>query len=301
MQAKIKIGLIGAGKFGGYHAAKCAAHNELDFRGVFDINPDNARALAERYNVRVFQSAEALALDCEAVIVAPPAIHHGHYARQVLEAGCHALIEKPLAVTVKDAEAIEKISKADNLIVQVGHQERFVGRAIGLDRIPEKPVLIRAKRLNVFSQRGTDTSVTLDLMSHDIDLVQWIMSEQPRGVSANGRREKSGSYDHVFAELQFDNCTAFLEASRVAKQGERTLCLDYPSGTLRIDLNAKTLQHNTPFDINADFGSSAEAKDSLAAGMDEFVRAIKEKRTPFISASDGLKAVKTALKVDEKS
>ena len=131
----VKIGVIGAGKFGGYHAGKCAAHPRTDFVGVFDTNQKASQSLSDRFNVTAFEHVESLIEACDAVVIAAPATFHGEYARQVLSAGRHALIEKPMATTLAEAEAIVGLAKAHKVIVQVGHQERFVARAIGLDKI----------------------------------------------------------------------------------------------------------------------------------------------------------------------
>ncbi len=301
MNERLRIGLIGAGKFGGYHANKLSAHSQVEFTGVFDVSLSASTALSKSHNVACFKAIGPLFEASEALIIASPASYHGDYALKALEAGKHLLIEKPLAVDLNDARNIAKLAARKNLMVQVGHQERFVGRAIGLDTIPETPVLIKAQRLNPYSPRGTDTSVTMDLMTHDIDLVCWLMGEKPNFVRSQGSRLWSDSFDHMVAELQFKNGAAFLEASRVAETGHRELEITYPSGTVVIDLNAKTLSHDTPFRLNAQFGSSPQAKDSLGAGMEEFVSAIRENRPPFISARDGLMAIEIAAKLDAEN
>ena len=299
MSQKLNIGLVGAGKFGGYHAGKLAAHPSVEFAGVFDVSQTAAMALGERFNVPAFETFEQLLDQAESLVIASPATYHGDYSIAALEAGKNLLIEKPLATNLKQAKDIVRLSESKQLIVQVGHQERFVGRAIGLDKIPDRPLIIKAQRLNPYSERGTDTSVTMDLMTHDIDLVCWLMGEPAHSVRGHTRKVKSAAADHSWAQLDFDNGTAFLEASRLAQTGHRTLELSYPLGTVLIDLNAKTLTHNTPYKLNKRFGDAAEAKDSLAAGLNEFVSSIRAGRTPLISARDGLNAVEVATQIDK--
>ncbi len=298
MSNPIRIGLIGAGKFGGYHANKLADQKDVEFAGVFDKNLTAAKVLAEHHSVLVFESFEEAIGSSDALVIASPASSHGTYAKQALKAGLHVLVEKPLAVSAKDAEILAEFAPKASLIVQVGHQERFVCRAIGLDRIPDKPVLIRARRLNPYSDRGTDTSVTMDLMIHDIDLVLWLMGSQPTAQKSRALSIKTGLLDHVWAELEFDCGEAFLEASRVVEAGHRSLEISYPHGTVSIDLNEKTLVHDTPYDLNDNFGEMADAKDSLAAGLNEFVSAIRTQRTSLISAQDGYNAVAVATQID---
>jgi len=299
MAEQIKIGVIGAGKFGGYHIGKALDHKRVEYIGVFDKNEAAARAQSNKAGGLVFQSADALFGACDAVIIAAPATAHGSLAVEALEQGLHVLIEKPLATTMEEAKNIVDISQSNGLCVLAGHQERYVARAIGLGRVPERPVLIKAQRLNPFSPRGTDTSVTLDLMTHDIDLVNWLMGGSPDGITGHTYRRKTALPDHSFAHLRYKNGEAFLVASRLSEHSQRTLEITYPSGTVRVDLNAKTLIHDTPFPLNENFGDMPDARDSLAAGMDEFIEAIAQKREAFISARDGLKAVKVALKIDQ--
>ena len=298
MSGKLRIGLVGAGKFGGYHAGKLATHRSVEFTGVFDVSQPAVMALSEKHSVQAFETYDELLNQSDHLIIASPATYHGDYAIAALKAGKNLLIEKPLATKLEQAQEIARLSEDKNLIVQVGHQERFVGRAIGLDKIQDKPRLIRARRLNSYSTRGTDTSVTMDLMTHDIDLVCWLMGETPTRVESQRKIVHSTSPDHVWAELGFKAGTAFLEASRIVETGHRSLEITYETGTIYIDLNAKTLRHDTPYRLNRNFGRTAQARDSLAAGMSEFVSAIRAKRRPFISAADGLNAVEIAAKID---
>ena len=298
MTEKLKIGVIGAGVFGGYHVGKCAAHNGVELIGIHDNSAQAMESLASKYDTNTFVDTAELLGQCDAAIIAAPASFHGDLALMALDAGVHILVEKPLATNTPQARAIVAAATKTGKRVQVGHQERFVVRAIGLDKIPERPVLIDARRLSPFNVRGTDTSVTLDLMTHDIDLVHWLMGEYPRHVNGKAFSMKTDSADRSFAHLVFDHGEAFLEASRLAEASSRVMEITYPSGTVRIDFNKKSLENTTPFVLNDDFAQKPDAKDSLAAGLKEFVSAIKGKRAPFISAEAGCMAVEVALKID---
>ncbi len=298
MAKKLKLGIIGAGVFGSYHAGKCSAHKGVDFVGVYDLNFEAASSLAVRFETESFAEVSNLFKQCDGVIIAAPAIYHGELALRAVKSDLHVLVEKPLATDIDQAREILEASRAAGKCVQIGHQERFVGRAIGLDKVSEKPLLIQGHRLNPFNVRGTDTSVTLDLMTHDVDLVHWLMGAYPVSVSGRTYCKKTPFSDRSLAHLIFDHGEAFLEASRLVNEGSRVMEITYPSGTVTIDFNKKSLTHDTPFKLNADFANHPEAKDSLAAGLDEFVRAIKEKRTSFIPAEAGYKAVEVALEID---
>jgi len=165
----IKIGLIGAGVFAGYHANKLAEHERVEFMGVHDPDGSRARILSNKHGVPALHDEDLFDVS-DAVIVACPAIYHGEMVARALHYGCHCLVEKPLSTSLAAAEDILELSDQKNLIVQIGHQERIVLNAIGLDKVEERPTQIEAVRYSPYSLRGTDTSVTMDLMTHDIDL-----------------------------------------------------------------------------------------------------------------------------------
>lgn len=294
----LNIGLIGAGVFGGYHANKLAVLDKANFVGVFDPDSDRKNALAQKHNVKAYDVLDDLLNACDAVIIATHASSHGEIARHALNANCHTLIEKPVATDLDDAKAIVALSQKKSLCVQVGHQERFVIQAIGLDKVAETPTHIIATRNTSYSQRGTDTSVTLDLMSHDIDLCCYLMGGVPHTVSGTSEAMKSDTPDRARAELSFANGTAILSASRVEETVSRQMTLCYPSGTVLIDFANKTLQHNTPFALNSEFGEDKRAADSLGAATQSFVSSILDGTKPFISAQDGLNAARIAIEID---
>ena len=294
----LRITVIGAGVFGGYHANKCAANPRADFVGIYDPDLERAKIHAEKHNVEAFDNFQVMLTKCDAVIIASPADTHGAMALTALEAGKHCLIEKPIASTLKDAERIVQLAQETKLIVQVGHQERFVAKAIGLDNLPQIPEHIVSRRLSTFSKRGTDVSVTLDLMTHDLDLVLMLMGELPKEVKGQTRFEHSNHADFSRGELRFENGTAKLTASRLEDAFLRTMEITYPSGTVHIDFNAKTLTHNTPFDLNENFGEDPSAKDSLGAASEAFISAILDGTPIPVTALDGYNALKLALVID---
>ena len=301
MSETVKFGIVGAGVFGGYHANKLTAHPRIAFIGVNDAKMQGAQNLASKHNVRAFESFELLLAEVDAVIIATPACFHGLLAVQALEAGKHCLVEKPIAAELEQAQRIIELAQAHKLIVQIGHQERFVAQAIGLDKVPERPLKIKACRLGPPSGRGGDVSVTLDLMSHDIDLVLMLMGEMPDRVTGQTRSENTPFSDETHARLSFGDTQVTLQASRLAPSYKRVMEITYPSGQAIIDFNAKTLSHDTPFDLNANFAESPAAKDSLGAATDRFVNAILGQADVMVSAQDGYKALKLALQIDESA
>ena len=296
---KIRIGVIGSGVFGRYHALKCQAHPNVILTGIHSPETGQGRRLAREVGAAYFAKPNGLIETSDALIIACPAIYHAEHAMKCLAAGQHILIEKPMTTNVDDARQIIALAESKKLIIQIGHQERFVLRVIGLDRVPEKPVEIRAHRMSPYSERGTDTSVTLDLMSHDLDLVLWLMGEAPIEIQGMTQTVRSSCPDAALGCLQFENARAWLEASRVEVESSRKMQIRYPSGTVHIDFNAKTVEHDTGFDLNAGFASHPDAKDSLAAGLNEFVSAIAENRSSFINGQAGLAVVEASLEIDK--
>ena len=301
MSRKLKIGVVGAGVFGGYHAAKCAAHPRVDYVGTYDKSSARAEAVASPKGGRGFRDYGLLLAACDAVVIATPASQHGVMALRALKAGCHTLIEKPIATTHVAAQRIIDSAALNNLIVQVGHQERFVAKAIGLDRIAVTPTRIAAVRHSPYSPRGTDVSVTLDLMTHDIDMVLWLLGADAGAVRGHSIVVQSDTPDASLAHLQIGGTRVRLSASRVEPASERVMRLTYPSGDVLIDFNAKTLVNHTGFDLNPDFGHSPMALDSLGSATDSFVSAVLDGTDVEITGGHGLRALNVALQIDKNT
>ena len=296
---KIKIGVVGAGVFGGYHALKCYDNPNIEFVGIYDHNVKNAVTIAKQYDALNYNAYNSLLSDVEAVIIASPAQTHGSLAIAALKVGVHCLIEKPIAANLNDAQQIVELAKANNCIVQIGHQERFVAQAIGLDQITEIPLSITAFRMSPYSSRGTDVSVTLDLMSHDLDLLNVLVKVRASKITGAPVQVRSNMTDAALGILSFPSGTvARLHASRVEEVYRRTMDITYSSGTVSIDFNAKTLTHNTPFKLDADFKTNPFAQDSLGAATNAFVKAILDDSPVPITAEDGYKALEMALAID---
>jgi len=299
MNRPLKIGIVGAGVFGAYHALKCIAHKRAELVGLYDHTEKRCKKIAAGHDVKPYNDYEAMLAEVEAIIIASPAQSHGVMAIKALEAGKHCLIEKPIATRLEEAHHIVSLAKEKNLIVQIGHQERFVMQAIGIDKISESPEHISAFRMGQYSVRGTDVSVTLDLMTHDLDLVMMLVGEPPIKISSAPIPIRSKMADASLAQISFPSgCTARLHASRVEEDFRRTMDVVYPNGTVSIDFNSKTLSHNTPFDLNEDFGKEPSAKDSLGAATNAFVEAVLNGTDIPITAQDGYKALEMALIID---
>ncbi len=298
---QVRAGVIGAGVFGGHHASKYAGHGDVALIGVHDPDEERARALAGRFDVAVYHDVAALIDAVDVLTIASPARTHGPLARQALLAGKHVLVEKPVAATVADAEAAVAIAEREGLVLQVGHQERFVFAAMGLLDVSERPRRVVARRLGPFSPRGSDVSVALDLMTHDIDLVRLLAGRvDAAAITAQATVARSHTHDRLAAEIRFVNgFQAELEASRLAEARDRVMRVEYDSGVVEVDFIAKTFVNTTTHTLNPDFLDDPKARDSLGAGVAAFVAAVCDGGPPLVSGADGLEAVRLALAADD--
>ncbi|MEE9273420.1 MAG: Gfo/Idh/MocA family oxidoreductase [Robiginitomaculum sp.] len=295
----LKIGVIGAGVFGNYHAGKCAAHPRHDFIGIFDPNHKRVRAAAKKYHTQAFDNYNTLLASVDAVIVACPAVHHGPISLAALRAGRHVLVEKSIAADLESATTMVRLARENNLVLQVGHQERFVARAIGLDRVPEKPLSIKAVRFGSMATRGTDVSVTLDLMIHDLDMAMWLMGGRPDTIRGEALRVYSEQPDTAYACLEWEGiCKAHLEASRCENGLERIMEIKYPNGHVKIDFVGKIFEDTTGFGLNKDFVNHPLAHDSLGAATTAFTSSILDGTPIAVPGQAGLDALEMALKID---
>ncbi|MEM9225817.1 MAG: Gfo/Idh/MocA family oxidoreductase [Pseudomonadota bacterium] len=291
--AKLKTGLIGAGVFGGYHAGKIAASDRTDFVGVFDPDLSRCDALAGKHAVAAFESQGALLADCDAVLVACPAKYHEAVVRDALEAGLHVMVEKPLALTGHAADQIAKLAAEKDLVLQVGHQERFVLDAMGLFDIPETPSQVEAVRAGPPAPDGRagDVSVIWDLMIHDLDMVNKLMGGA-LSVEATGRRAHTQHLDEASALIRFSHGSAELTASRCADARDRRMVLTFPSGSIAINFLTREVENTTPFDVKADV--SGDMPDPLGAADEAFFAAALGEHDCAIPGIEAARAVHLA-------
>jgi len=276
--ASLKTGLVGAGVFGGYHAGKISESKKTDFVGVFDPDQARCRSLADKHGVTAFDAQAELLSACDAVLVACPATYHEAVARAAIEDNCHVMVEKPLALTGAAADYLASEADAKGLILQVGHQERFVLDAMGLFDIPETPLRLEAWRMGPPAPdgRASDVSVIWDLMTHDLDMVSKLMGAAV-AVEATGRSVHTQHIDEATARLNFSIGTAEVTASRCHTERDRRMLLTYPSGTIAIDFLTREIENSTPFSVQVDvsntlpdpLGSADEAFFASALGERE--------------------------------
>ncbi|MEL7487141.1 MAG: Gfo/Idh/MocA family oxidoreductase [Pseudomonadota bacterium] len=291
--SQIAVGVVGAGVFGRYHAQKLAAAPRARISAVFDIDAGRARELATAVGVDVADTLDALLERSDAVVVAAPASVHVRIAEQVLAAGKHCLVEKPLSLNVDDADRLIEAAMTSDLVLQVGHQERYVADAFNLSKLGAASDRLSFRRCGPRSGRCEDVSVVWDLMIHDFDLARRFGFGEPVSVVAHG------DDDATRAVMTFDDGRAIeFFASRCAESVERTVSF-HKGGAARV------FDFCGPAFLNAPEGDFAVARDAelvadpLGYGVRDFVNAVIYKRAPIVSGRDGRGAVAWAAAVDE--
>lgn len=299
---EVRVGLIGAGVFGGYHAHKFSKLENARFVGVLDFRSQAAEALIGKVGAgAAYNNFEALAADCDAVVIATPASTHAALARRALDAGLHALVEKPLALSGVEARDLAKLALERDLTLQVGHQERLVFAAMGLFDVPERPDRIEAVRVGPRSPDGRceDVSVVFDLMIHDLDLAAELFGGDALAATGYGRSAHTRFLDEASAELVFPRGVARLTASRCAAARRRSMVIEYPSGRVEIDFISRTVTNTTSFDVRADV--SDILPDPLLAADEAFLAAIQNRATSPVTGGVGARAAALAELVESAS
>ena len=304
-ESKLRLGVIGAGHFGRFHCLKAAAGPRVEFVGLSDPNAARAAEVAREARCRVLDLPALLAA-CQAVIIAAPADTHHALATQALTAGCHVLVEKPIAATVAEAEALGTLAAERNLVLQVGHLERFSAAFAAVTKQIDRPLYIESTRIAPFKPRGTDVSVILDLMIHDLDLVLALVDSPIIAVDAVGAPLASAFEDIANARLRFANgCVATITASRISLKTERRMRIFARAGYLAVDFVNRELTRvgagrgiPVPGAPGFTVGKSGWTDhDSLAAEHAAFVASALDGAPVLVGAEAGSRALSAAIDV----
>ena len=237
----VRCGVWGVGVWGEKHARVYGTLPECRLAGVHDQSPERARAVAELHGTRAFATPEALLAECDAVSIATPTVAHREATERALAAGCHVLVEKPMAVTVADCDAMIAAAARAGRTLQVGQVERFNPALLAARPFVRSPKFIEGHRLAVFQPRSLDIDVVGDLMIHDIDAVLHLTGQTPTEISAVGVAVLSSNEDIANARLEFDDgCVANLTASRVSVERLRRLRFFQRDAYISVDLFEKS-------------------------------------------------------------
>jgi len=301
--------VIGVGYLGRFHAQKYAQLPECSLVGVVDSEPAAATRVAAELQVPAFGDYRALLGKVDAVSVVTPTPTHYDIARALLESGAHVLVEKPITETTEQAERLIGVARQYGRVLQVGHLERFNPAILAAESLLTRPRFIECHRLAPFRERGTEVNVVLDLMIHDIDLVQMIVGSPVASLEAIGTPVFSSAIDIANARLRFDSgCVANVTASRVSLKTERKLRVFRDDAYLSIDLQQKILtvirkrvppasEGQLPVEIQE---QSFDQGDALLAEIGSFIAALRGERRVLVSGEDGLRALRTAIAITER-
>jgi predicted dehydrogenase len=302
----LRTAVIGVGYLGRFHAQKYAQSAASQLIAVVDANAEAARRVAAELSVEACTHIDEVLDRVDAISIAVPTPLHFAIGRAAIERGVHVLMEKPIALTVEEADGLVELARSKGCVLQVGHLERFNPAVMAaVDRL-KTPRFVESHRLAPFKQRGTDVSVVLDLMIHDIDLIQELVGEPIESIDAVGATVFSGETDIVNARLRFrGGCVANTTASRVSLKQERKIRIFQDDAYLSIDMQQKILtvvrkKDESPVESPAQVSIEEESfdqGDALLAEIEAFLRAIREGSEPVVTGEDGLRALKTAMQI----
>ena len=305
----LKIGIAGAGHFGRFHAQKIAASARSVLAGIADRDPARAAQVAAETGTTAMAWSDLLAAS-DAIVVATPAESHFDLASQALRAGKHVLVEKPVAATLAEADALAGLAQQAGLVLQVGHLLRFTPEHAAIQLHMPRPIFIECIRIAPFKPRGTDVSVVLDLMIHDLDMVLSLVDAELETVDAIGAPVASEFEDIANARLGFSNgCVAMITASRISLRTERKMRLFGQDGYLNVDFAARSLMAiGRGGDGMPVPGMPAATmrhitwpeQDALAAEHAGFVAAVLDGAPIRVDAAAGRRALAAALAVADR-
>ena len=316
---KVKIGVVGVGHLGRFHAKLYSEIPEVELIGIFDKDKKRAEEIASELKIKSFPSLERLLKEVEGVSIAAPTSLHYEITKKALENDCHIFVEKPVTSTVNEAEELVNMANEKNRIFQVGHIERFNGALMALEGIPINPLFIEAHRLAGFTPRGADVPVVLDLMIHDIDLILSLVKSPISDLSASGAAIISESEDIANCRISFENgCVANITSSRISAKKMRKMRIFQKNAYFSIDFNEGVTEvyHTSNLEIKdsqKDLAMSLGALDqsqipteilysrlsrddvnALKVECQFFAEAIINKSKPIVSGLDGLNALRVA-------
>lgn len=297
---ELRAAVIGVGYLGRFHAQKYAALKGVDLVGVADADPQRAAAVAAEVHTQAVADYQELLAQVDLVSVVVPT--DGHYAvvRACLEAGKHVLVEKPITQTVAEADDLIALARSQNRLLQVGHLERFNPAWLALRPRIHAPLFIEAHRLAPFKPRGTDVSVVLDLMIHDLDLILSVVDSEVLEVRASGAHVLTDGIDIGNARIEFANgCVANLTASRVSTGTLRKMRVFQKDEYLSIDFGERRLSVARRGQDQPILLEQVEVLpgDALMQEVQAFVTAVREARPAPVSGEDGRRALALALEL----
>jgi predicted dehydrogenase len=302
--AKLRAGVIGVGHLGQHHARLYASLPDSTLVGVVDHDHGRASLIGGQYGARAYDDLPDLLKHVDVVSVAVPTSAHYSVTKACLEAGKHVLVEKPIAVLPIEAQRLVELAKMNGCTLQVGHSERFNPIMRMMRPHIRRPMLFEGQRMGLYSERGTDVDVVLDLMIHDLDLVLSCHPGPVEEVRAAGLSVRSSTSDVANAYIQFESgCVASLIASRVSLKAMRHMHLFQPDGYVSIDFQSRkgaigrrsVETGRKPMVAVEEFQAGDD--EPLRLQLESFLQAIRARSCPVVSGEDGMAALEVAHRV----
>ena len=314
----LRVGVLGAGHLGKIHLRLLKQSEKYELVGFYDAFDENANKVAAEFGYKKFDSIDALIDAVDVVDIVTPTLQHFECAKQVIEAGKHIFIEKPISNTVEEAEEIIALANKYNVKGQVGHVERFNPAFTAVKDKIKNPMFIETHRLAEFNPRGTDVPVVLDLMIHDIDAILSVVKSKVKSINASSVAVISDSPDITNARIEFENgCVANITSSRISMKNMRKsrffqkdayISVDYldkvceivrkqdapevPGDFDMILQNAEGVKKQIYFD-----NPNVQANNAILDELETFADAINNNTTPIVTLEDGTEALRVAYQI----
>ncbi len=299
-----QVAVIGSGYLGRFHAEKYAHLPEVELVGVVDTNYSKAEELASQVHTTPFVNYQDVLTQVQAVSIVVPTPLHSPIAKDFLEHDINVLLEKPMTTTLKEANELIAIARERDLILQVGHLERFNPAYLAVESIVENPLFIESHRLNSFQERGTEVDVILDIMIHDIDIILNLVNSEVTRIHAVGIPVISSTIDIANARLEFESgCVVNATASRISDKSMRKLRLFQHDAYISIDFadHKASVYRKIEDEGRLPYITSEkleiESKDSLEEEIKSFLKAVTQKSKPLVPGEAGLRALRVALEI----
>jgi len=302
----IRVGVVGVGHLGKYHAEKYALMKDVELVGVADVIHDRAQEVATQYGAQAFKDYQDLLGKVDAASIVVPTDLHFQVSLDFLQANVDLLIEKPITETLEQANQLIQTADSKDLLIQVGHLERFNPAIVALSDIIDHPLFIESDRLSSFTQRGTEVNVVLDLMIHDIDIILSLVQSKIQQIHAVGVPVVTPAVDIANARLIFENgCVANVTASRISMKSMRKIRFFQKDTYISVDY----ADHDITIVRKDNKGTSLpvpgmsmdrmtfDKADSLKAEIESFIASVQTRRRPLAAGVDGRKALKVAIDI----
>jgi predicted dehydrogenase len=305
----IKVGVFGVGSLGQHHARIYSTIPNAELVGIFDAHVPRASEIAGKFNTKAFPTLDALAREIEAASVVVPTHLHCEVASRLMESGIHLLVEKPIAATTAEAEAMVDLARKQNVILQVGHVERFNPVLGFLEKSASAPRFIEAHRLAPYPPprdglhpRGTEVSVVLDLMIHDLEVILHLVRSPVSDIRAVGVPVLSPTEDIANVRLLFENgCVANVTASRISPEKMRKIRLFLSDAYISLDYQNQSgeLYRKTGAGISRE-EVPIEKGEPLANELSAFIRCVADRDAPVVSGDHAARALKLAVDITQR-